>query len=71
MYDALIRLAILFSIIFAWVAVIGGAIYLVAAVFKLPLLVTLSVILGWGVFIYSVLFFVGNVTPERVGHRHE
>ena len=71
MYDALIRLAILLSIIFGWIAVIGGTIYLVIAVFKLPLFVSASVILGWSFFVYSVLAFVGNVSAERQGHRHE
>lgn len=71
MYDALIRLVILLSIIFGWIAVIGGTIYLVIAVFKLPLLVSASVILGWSFFVYSVLAFVGHVSPEREGHRHE
>ncbi len=71
MYDALIRLAILLSIIFCWLAVIGGTIYLVIAVFKLPLLVIVSVIVGWSFFVYSVLAFVGHVSAVREGRRHE
>ena len=70
MYDALIRLAILLSIIFGWVALIGGTIYLVIAVFKLPFPVIASVILAWSFFVYSVLAFVGHVSAVR-GHRHE
>jgi hypothetical protein len=40
-------------------------------VFKLPLLVIVSVIVGWSFFVYSVLAFVGHVSAVREGRRHE
>jgi hypothetical protein len=51
--------------------VIGGTIYLVIAVFKLPLLAIVSVILGWGFLVTSFLFFVGKMSPAREYRRYE
>jgi hypothetical protein len=61
----------LLGILFSGLAMVGVALYLSIAVFKLPVLVIFTVaVLATGL-VALFLKFVGKMSPAREGHRYE
>ncbi len=66
MSNSVIRLAILLGILLGCLGLIEEAVYLAIAVFKAPLLALVPVAL-----VAIFLFFVGKMSPARLGRRDE
>jgi hypothetical protein len=71
MSDTVIRLALLLGIFFGSLSMIGGAVFLAIAVFKVPLVVIALVGLAASFLVAIFLGFVGQMSPVREGHRYE